>query len=170
MYNEIVMVMKNIDLKIINYIHDKWRNKFLDKFMVLLTHLGEVGFLWFFSAFVLFIMNEPNQIYINIFLGLIIVIAINEAILKPLVRRPRPNCPVMKDIARMPRSFSFPSSHAATSFVTATIIFQFYQPAGIACMILASLMALSRIYLKVHYPSDIAAGAIIGIIVGILIV
>ena len=169
MYNEIVMTMKSIDNTIIDYIHDKWRNKFLDKFMVLLTHLGELGFLWFFTAFILFIANEPYRMYLPIFLGLIIVITLNEAVLKPIIKRPRPVCKVMHAIARKPRSYSFPSSHAATSFVTATIITQFYPIIGLACFGLASLMALSRVYLKVHYPSDIAAGAVIGIIVGILI-
>ena len=94
---------------------------------------------------------------------------------KPLTRqcrRPRP-CTVDPDFALLiarPTSSSFPSTHSAWSFAGAAAIFQNHRKAGLAAFALAALIAFSRMYLFVHFPTDILAGMVLGILIGILAV
>ena len=90
--------------------------------------------------------------------------------LKPFVARIRPfNINTAVDIIiKRPTDYAFPSGHTTSSFIAATIIYCQNRKWGYASFILASLIAFSRLYLYVHYPTDIITGIILGLCLGAL--
>ena len=105
-------------------------------------------------------------------IGVAISDQLTSTFLKPLTGRARP-CFELENVRLIidqVRSLSFPSSHAANISVTAVIFSHFFPKAKIYLIILAVSVSFSRIYVGVHYPSDVIAGAGIGVIAGILII
>jgi len=102
----------------------------------------------------------------------LVVIAISDQtsahLLKPLFARTRP--PYALESVRLlvdtTRSFSFPSAHAANAFAVAAFVSSFYPRTRLYLYFIAALVAYSRVYVGVHFPSDIAAGAVLGLAVG----
>ncbi|MEG0378578.1 MAG: phosphatase PAP2 family protein, partial [Eubacterium sp.] len=86
-------------------------------------------------------------------------------VFKNIIRRPRPfvTYPEEKLITKKPVGYSFPSGHAVTSFAAATILTANNPIFGLATIPLATLISFTRMYLFVHYPSDVACGILIGI-------
>ena len=87
-------------------------------------------------------------------------------LLKQVVRRPRPVLEDLPPLGRAPRTSSFPSAHAATSFCGAQAISTLRPSLRLPLLSAAALMALTRPYLGLHYPSDAAAGALLGVAIG----
>ncbi|MFQ5443640.1 MAG: phosphatase PAP2 family protein [Nitrospinales bacterium] len=89
-------------------------------------------------------------------------------ILKPLFARPRPCVDLnhVISVVNCTRGYSFPSNHAINVFTVATLVSLHFKNTYLLAFTLAGLVGLSRIYLGVHYPSDILGGAILGIMIG----
>ncbi|MBR1566393.1 MAG: phosphatase PAP2 family protein [Oscillospiraceae bacterium] len=93
-----------------------------------------------------------------------------QLVLKNLISRPRP-CQIDLDFALLvsrPSSSSFPSTHSAWAFGAATAIFMQHRKTGVAAFIAAALIAFSRLYMFLHYPTDVLAGIVLGIALGAL--
>lgn len=86
--------------------------------------------------------------------------------IKQLFRRTRPRLEGIEATGAVPSSLSFPSAHAATSFAGATLIGALCRPLRVPLYLAAAVMAFSRPYLGVHYPSDVVAGATVGTLIG----
>lgn len=97
-----------------------------------------------------------------------VVIVFNFAI-KVWVRRPRPVIEGYPSLGGAPSSLSFPSAHASSSFAVGVMALRIEPAVGIPMLVLAVAISLSRPYLGMHYPSDVAAGAILGSVIGALI-
>jgi membrane-associated phospholipid phosphatase len=125
-----------------------------------LARCGEHGLLWQAMA-VTGLALDPGRrpVYRRAMVTLVTTMAANTAV-KYVVRRPRP---VLDDLPALTSTMSgrsYPSAHAATSFAAARVLSEALPDAPLYA--LATLMALTRPYLGVHYPSDIAAGALLG--------
>ena len=143
----------------------------LDKIMIGITKLGDGGIFWLALALVLLVIPKTRKCGISIFAAMAFSYIIGNLGLKPLVARPRPFT-VATDVALIidkPGEFSFPSGHTLHAFTAATAIFCYYRKPGVAAYVLAALIAFSRMYLFVHYPTDILAGAVLGILDALLI-
>ncbi len=148
-------------------------NKFLDHIMVFFTRLGNSGIIWAIIATLLLIRKSNRIISLKIFFALVLSAIMGELIIKYTVGRARPSENISKDdlLIRKPKTYSFPSGHTSSSFSSALVIsMAFPQPIIIGSVfILASIIAFSRIYLKVHYPTDVLAGIVLGFVIAFLV-
>jgi membrane-associated phospholipid phosphatase len=96
-----------------------------------------------------------------------VAIGLNYGI-KVLVKRPRPVLAGLPPLGGAPSSLSFPSAHATSSFAVATAMFR-VDPATAGALVVALALALGRPYLGMHYPSDVLAGAVLGVVLGLIV-
>jgi undecaprenyl-diphosphatase len=161
-------LLPGLDEKIFHLINGAWANPVFNVLMPLITELGtgEVIFLISAICYVLRRKKDKGALAILLFAGLT-VSYYAVSFLKSAVGRPRPFV-VMPD-ARffiIEKSFSFPSAHATQSFMAATILSGFFISWRVPLFIIAALICYSRVYMGVHFLSDVAAGAILGTMIG----
>lgn len=143
-------------------------NPVLDKIMVFFTSLGNAGILWLILAIVFLCIKKYRQCGAAMLVSLGLGLIVGNVILKNVIARERPcwiNDTVQMLIA-VPKDYSFPSGHTLASFGAATAIFCSRRRLGIAAGAVAAVIAFSRMYLYVHFPTDILAGLILGIAFG----
>lgn len=160
--------MLSYEFAILDWIQENMRNPTLDLLMPAITALGNSGLIWLLLAGVLLLTPKHRRAGAAVLAGLVLEIICCNMVLKPLVARVRPcdvNTAVQLLIAR-PDDFSFPSGHTGASFAAAAALFADRNRLWIPSLILALLIAFSRLYLYVHYPTDILAGAAIGMMAG----
>lgn len=160
--------MLSIDFTILNFIYNNCRTAWLDVLMPLITKLGDSGIIWIILALSLLISQKYRKTGIALCLALALDVIICNGILKPLVARTRP-CDVNTAIQLLiprPTDFSFPSGHTAASFAAVSALYFSRRRLWVPSLVLALLIAFSRLYLYVHYPSDVAAGILLGSIIG----
>lgn len=141
------------------------RSEFLDQIMIFVTKLGDEGIFWIALGLVLAIIPKTRKCGLCVLGAMALTFVLGNLILKNLVARPRPFT-VDDSVALIipqPGEFSFPSGHTMNGFAAATTIFMYYRKAGIATLLLAATIAFSRMYLFVHYPTDILGGIIVGV-------
>lgn len=164
-------VITEFDFKILDLIHDKLSCGFLDLIMPKITFLGNAGLIWIIAAVIMLAVKKYRRNGGELAVSLIGCVVIGNLLLKNLVARSRPcwiNDTVNMLIA-VPTDYSFPSGHTMSSFAAAAVIMHTDKRLGIAAYILASLIAFSRLYLYVHFPTDIIAGAVIGTAIGLAV-
>lgn len=163
--------INKFDNYILNFIKKYIHNKYLDILMPIITAMGNLGAVWIIMAVIISLGDNNRPIGYMVILTLIISTILGEGIIKYTVKRVRP-CNKDKDanlLILKPRSYSFPSGHTLSSFAVSEMLSMYYPKYGFVFIGIALLIALSRIYLYVHYPSDILAGIILGILVTKLI-
>ncbi len=131
--------------------------------LVAVSRLGDFGFIWIALALVLVVVRASRRAGVSMLAALLFGYLVCNLTLKPLIERLRP-CDLVADVSLIacPPDFSFPSGHTTSAFAAACALAWFYPKAGAAALFFAVLMALSRMYLFVHFPSDILAGAAVG--------
>ncbi|MBZ9637621.1 phosphatase PAP2 family protein [Clostridium sp. FP1] len=142
------------------------QNKYLDIIMRIMSFIGNLGIVWIIIAIPLILGKLYRVIGISIFLTLIISTILGEGIVKHIVRRVRP-CNKQDNFSLLiskPTSYSFPSGHTLSSFSVAEMLSMYFTQYKFIFMSVALLIALSRLYLCVHYPTDVIAGSIIGVL------
>ena len=163
--------IQNIDISVIEKIYRFQHNlnsELFNKIMIFFTILGDNGMIWIAVALILFLNRKYRKIGVFSIVSLIICALAVNVILKPLIHRPRPFSELV-DITlliKAPKDYSFPSGHTAASFVMVYIFFRHIKKYFIPVLITGILITFSRMYLSVHFPSDIIAGIIIGIFSG----
>lgn len=148
----------------INSLH----NGFLDSVLPVISAFGDKGIGWIILSLILLCFPKYRKAGLAMALALIFCLLIGNITLKPLIARPRPYSyfPEMQLLIPPLEDFSFPSGHTFASFASATALFLFHRKEGIAAGILAAVIAFSRMYFYVHFPTDILAGIILGIASG----
>ena len=143
-----------------------WRHPFLNSFALFITHLGEWGLIWLVLGILLLSLHSKLGSGLwRMSLALCLTALVSNVFLKPVVARPRPFAVIEKleVLGQRPKTFSFPSGHASEAFAGAYALTQLYRRARWPSFTLASLIALSRVYIGVHYPLDIIFGSLIGL-------
>ena len=143
----------------------------LDKILAFITSLGNAGIIWIVLAVVLLILPKTRKAGIIVAAALLMDLILCNLILKNLVARVRPYDvnTAIAILIKKPLDFSFPSGHTAPSFAAMTaLVLAKMKKAWIAALVLAVLIAFSRLYFYVHYPTDVLGGAIVGILSGII--
>lgn len=158
-----------LDLSILDFIHNTLSNSVMDLIMVCITYSIEYGAMAILVFIVMMCIKKMRKTGFAVMGATLSVLLFGELILKHIVCRPRPFVinGAIELIIKAPSGFSFPSSHTATCFAMATAIYLFHKRLGIIAYIYAALVAFSRMYLYVHYPSDVIGGIILGICCGI---
>ena len=136
---------------------------FLDFLMPKISALGDMGLVWILCGMGIMISKKHRKTGAFLLIGLLLGLVIGNVILKNLFARPRP-CwiePGMLRLIQSPKDFSFPSGHTLSSFITAFVIFNHHKKWGTAAILLATLIAFSRMYLFVHFPTDILGGILL---------
>lgn len=164
-----------MDIAVLDFIQEHVRAPWLDQVMLLATHLGDLALVWLVAGAVLVAQPRHRRYGIAVLVAVLATAALGMLVLKPLFGRARPF--VAYEFTGLlippPSGDSFPSNHSMVSFAAAAALCCLPgKSTGVKALkagavVLAALIALSRLYLYVHYPSDILAGAVIGIAVGL---
>lgn len=160
-----------VDNIILKWINVKLRNRAFDKIMPIITSIGNLGIVWIvISVSFLLRKNDYKILGQMIIVALIITTIIGEGIIKNIVKRKRPfyHNENKKLLISRPITYSFPSGHTASSFAVATVFIKTDNSASFEIVLLANLIAFSRVYLGVHYLSDVIGGGMIGYICGFI--
>lgn len=155
-----------MDTAILNFIQSYFHNGFTDFVFPFITALGDSGIIWLVAALALVCSKKYRRWGILLVVSLLLTHVLGDYVIKPLVARPRPfmQLPGHTLLIAPPRDFSFPSGHTATAFCASFVLWRADKRFGTAAFVLALLIAFSRMFLFVHYPTDILAGAILGLI------
>lgn len=156
--------MNQFEASIILWIQENLRG-FLDPVLVFITHLGDDGILWIAMGIVLLFFKKTRPIGFTVLLSLLINFVIVNLTLKDLIARPRPfvvNEAIQPLVGGVNPNRSFPSGHTSGSFSAMLALYKWVpKKIGIPALILATLVALSRLYVGVHYPTDLLGGFVI---------
>ena len=159
-----------MDLSILHWIQENLNQPFLISLFKVITALGNGGILWIGIAIFLSFKGKKREA-LFLMLTLLVTSTLINCGLKLMIQRPRP---FVSDVSLIPRikaplSTSFPSGHSASSFCCAAFLWQCdRKKTGKMAVAAAVLIALSRLILLVHYPSDVLAGSMIGASIGIV--
>lgn len=139
-----------------------------DKIMKTFTHMGDAGGLWIALTAGCVKSDKYRKSGLSMAYALLLSFIFSNTILKNLFDRARPfwKDETFKVKIREPKDFSFPSGHTSASIGSAVALLLNKRKEGIAALALASQIAFSRLYLLVHYPTDVLAGIMLGIIYG----
>lgn len=159
-----------MEIEIIKSINGALSTPFADTFFKFVTTLGNGGAIWIITAIVLLCFKNTRKAGISLSISLIFCLVVGNLTLKPLIARPRPFDADLSIIPLIPKptDFSFPSGHTLSSFAAATSLTLSFKRRGAYSFILATLIAFSRLYLMVHYPTDVLFGIILGTLLGFL--
>lgn len=161
----------NLDGAILLWIQEWIRSDLMNPIMIKITHLGDAGLVWIALSLFLLFPKSTRKYAMMAIVALLLSLLINNMLLKNIIARTRPY-EVVEGLNRLigaQHDFSFPSGHTASSFATAVVLFcNLKKRYGIPLLILAVLISLSRLYVGVHYPTDVLFGAISGTLLAVL--
>ena len=157
-----------MELAILDWIQLHLRWEFLDAVMPAVSRLSDHGEIWILLAAVLLLFRRTRPAGAALACGLVLDLVACNMILKPLIGRVRPFVvnPAVELLVAPPLDASFPSGHTAASLASATALWTAGNPLWKPAMVLAVAIALSRLYLYVHWPTDVLGGVVLGAAVG----
>ncbi len=158
----------SIDFSVLYWIQNTLRCGFLDFLVPKITFLGNAGMIWLIIAGCLLFTKKYRRTGILLLAGLAVGLLAGNVLLKNLIGRPRP-CwidPAVQLLVSVPKDYSFPSGHTLSSVIAATVLTFSDRRFGYAAVPLAALIALSRLYLFVHFPTDVLFAAALGFLIG----
>lgn len=154
----------NFDFSILYWIQENMRTEWLDSFCAFLSRAFQLGVPWFLLGGIMFCFKKTRAAGVMLAAAVVLTFFFNEVAIKNLADRVRP-CNIDLSIplaVKRPESYSFPSGHTATAFAAVGVLVFKHKKAGIPLVLFAVLMGFSRLYLFVHFPTDVLAGAEFG--------
>ena len=164
--NTFLQSVQNLDGEILLQIQQHLRTDMLTPFMKIVTFLGNGGWFWILCAVVLLAIPKTRKTGYAAVLSLIFGVIVTNLLLKNIVARPRPFAEIeaLIPLIAKPTDFSFPSGHTTASFAVALVMLRMLpKKIGIPAVVLAALVAFSRLYLGVHYPTDVLVGFLVAL-------
>lgn len=158
-------IIHNFDYIILNAIQQSLRCEFLDLFTLTLSYVTTSGIIWVVAGIVMLFSRKHRASGIIMLVSLTVVFLTGDVLLKHLVNRPRPFT-VNTDITLLikpPSGSSFPSTHSALAAASTTVLLARNKVLGLIVTVITVCIAFSRLYLYVHYPTDVFAGLMLGI-------
>ena len=158
-------VLNPIELPLLNGMHGSLECGFLDFIMPLISAFSKYGIFWIALAVILLCFRKSRRTGVTMLLSLALGLVICNFILKPWTARIRPyvDDPTIKLLIEAETGYSFPSGHTIAGFEGAFSIFLNNKKWGVPALILAVLIGFSRLYLQMHYFTDVIAAVILGI-------
>ncbi len=163
------------DLPILDWIQAHLQCTFLDVTMPIVTLFGDGGVFWIAVAVVLLLFAKYRKTGFSMGMALVLGLLVCNILLKPQVARIRPYNFQLQEYGREItllvkglNDYSFPSGHTIASFEACTVLMLHDKRLGIPATVLAILIAFSRLYLYVHYPTDVLVSLVLGILFGFL--
>ncbi len=158
-----------MEIAILDFIRENLVCEPITPIMKVITFLGNAGWFWILIGVALLIPKRTRAIGVSVCIALIFSLIFCNLTLKPIVARTRPYDIVegLELLISRPSDFSFPSGHSSASFAAAVAILMQNRKYGLCAIITASLIAFSRLYFYVHFPSDVLAGIILGSACGV---
>lgn len=156
--------IQNFDASVLLYIQDYLRTPFWNTFFVIFSRLGDSGILWTALGLALLFPEKTRRHGFDVLLCLAAAFLISDCIIKPLVARPRPYNMIdgLTILVAPLSSYSFPSGHTNASFAAALALTLAFGKKGAWAYLFAALIAVSRLWVGVHYPTDVLCGALGG--------
>lgn len=160
--------MQDLDLRLLRWMRTHGHSPGIESAAQALGKAGNNGAVWLVLGVALAIIDSERaqEWLICAVLGPVAIV-LNYGI-KLLVKRPRPVLEGLPPLGGAPSSLSFPSAHALSSFAVATAMYR-VDPATAGALVVALAISLGRPYLGMHYPSDVLAGALLGILLGLIV-
>jgi undecaprenyl-diphosphatase len=146
-------------------------NPFLDAVMTVLSNIGNAGIFWILLGVVFLIPKRYRRTGVQMLLSIAVTFVLGNLIIKNIAMRARP-CQIDTTVAllvHMPLDYSFPSGHAMNGFTASVALLRNDRRLGIPAVVLAALIAFSRLYNFVHFPTDVLFGAAFGTVVALLV-
>ena len=169
------LLAEHFDLPILDWIAANLWCPALDAIMPVITALGDAGIFWMAIAAALLLSRKTRRVGVGMGIAMLTGLLLCNATLKPLCQRPRPYDyqydvfgKLIPLIIERQHDFSFPSGHTIASFEAAGVIALNNKKWGIGALVLACLIAFSRLYLYVHYPTDVLVSIVLGLTLALL--
>lgn len=157
-----------LDFQILYWLQ-KLHTPLLNLLFIHITKLGNMGIIWIFLGVILYIFPKTRKLGVGVLLAILLNFVVCDLAIKNLVGRPRPfyGDPTIQLLIPKPKGFSFPSGHTSTAFAAVGFLFFFKKGKYLYFLIpFACLMGISRLYLFVHFPSDVIIGMVLGTLHG----
>ncbi len=164
---QFIISLLTLDGNILLYIQENLRSEFLTPLFRFITTSGNSGLIWIAITCFLLAFKRTRKVGVMCAISLILSLLFTNLLIKPLVARTRPYELIegLNILIAKPHDFSFPSGHSSAAFAAAFVMFRkLPKKVGIPALAYAFLMAFSRLYLGVHYPTDVLAGILLGIL------
>lgn len=162
-----------LDGNILLWIQEYIRNDFLTPIFKFITSLGDEGYVWIAIAVLLLFVKNYRKVGLMVGGSLLGSLVFNNMIVKNIVARPRPYRMIetLSILIPEPGEYSFPSGHTSSSFAAGVVLYLMLpKKYGIPAMVLAFLIGISRLYVGVHYPTDVLGGMVMGTLIAVGVV
>lgn len=169
---ELLNNLTNTEGLVLLFIQDHLRFAALTPIMIFLSKIGDKGAIWLLISIIMLFPKKTRRVGILSILALAISYGITNMFLKNYVERIRPYEVIdgLKCIVAKADDWSFPSGHASASFACAvTIAKNCKKRFGIPALVLAFLISFSRLYVGIHFPTDVICGAVIGTLIAFIL-
>lgn len=159
------------DWTVLRWIHNNLSCGFCDRFFRIFSFIGNAGAVWIVFAIIMLCIKKYRKSGVLLLIALSLGVLVGNVILKNVVARERP-CWLDPDVQLLianPKDYSFPSGHALASFIGATVLTLANRKFAFFAVPLSILIAFSRLYLYVHFPTDIIASLVLGVLIGVFV-